>query len=172
MQHDTIFDDTHYTTEPYVLDPASSMRSFYFDKHDSRVLFGDIREYERHVLTNGQTITIQPDMVMDFRCLPYADGSFRCVIFDPPHLTGLSEKSWMRKKYGVLDEATWRDDLRLGFSECFRVLSDYGTLVFKWNETSIPLKEVLALTEHRPLIGHPSGKRMGTHWVLFIKPKA
>jgi hypothetical protein len=26
-----------------VLDPASSMRSFYFDKKDERVLFGDIR---------------------------------------------------------------------------------------------------------------------------------
>jgi SAM-dependent methyltransferase len=152
----------------YILDPASSMRSFYFDKKDSRVVFGDIREDETHLLTNGQTITIKPDKVMDFRELPYEDEQFRAVIFDPPHLFNLSEKSWIRKKYGVLEE-TWREDIGAGFAECFRVLKPYGTLIFKWNETSLPLKTILELTPHKPIIGHPSGKRMGTHWVLFIK---
>ena len=151
-----------------ILDPASSMRAFYFDKQDSRVIFGDIREDETHLLTNGQTIKIKPDAVMDFRNLPYEDESFQCVIFDPPHLLGLSEKSWMRKKYGVLEE-TWQDDLTKGFTECFRVLKTNGTLIFKWNETSIKLNEILALTDQKPVLGHPSGKRMGTHWVLFIK---
>jgi hypothetical protein len=152
-----------------ILDPASSMRSFYFDKKDDRVIFGDIRENETHVLTNGQTIEIKPDVVLDFRKLPYEDASFTHVIFDPPHLVGLSEKSWIRKKYGVLDRETWREDLAQGFAECFRVLQKDGTLVFKWNEFSIPLKEILELTPEKPLIGHPSGKRMGTHWVLFVK---
>ena len=152
-----------------VLDPASSMRSFYFDKTDSRVVFGDIREDETHLLCNGQTIHIKPDEVMDFRSIPYPDSTFQMVIFDPPHLLKLSEKSWMRKKYGVLDSETWRDDLSQGFSECFRVLKDGGTLVFKWNETSILLKEILTLTDQKPICGHPSGKRMSTHWVLFMK---
>jgi hypothetical protein len=89
------------------------MRAFYFDKQDNRVVFGDIREDETHLLTNGQTITIKPDLVMDFRNLPYGDEAFQCVIFDPPHLLGLSEKSWMRKKYGVLNE-TWQNDLTKG----------------------------------------------------------
>ena len=154
---------------PLVLDPASAMRSFYFNKKDERVLFGDIRENEEHVLTNGQTIHIRPDVVMDFRNIPYPDGTFHAVIFDPPHLLDLSEKSWMRKKYGVLDKDGWRDDISKGFAECFRVLKVNGTLIFKWNETSIPLKMILKLTEQKPLLGHPSGKRMGTHWVLFIK---
>lgn len=47
-----------------------------------------------------------------------------------------------------------------------------GTLIFKWNETSVSLKEILQLTNQKPVIGHPSGKRMGTHWVLFIKDAA
>ena len=64
-----------------VLDPASSMRSFYFDKKDDRVLFGDIREKETHLLTNGQTIHIEPDEVMDFRAIPYPDESFQAVIW-------------------------------------------------------------------------------------------
>jgi len=154
-----------------ILDPASSMRSFYFNKKDERVLFGDIREKETHLLTNGQTIHIEPDEVMDFRNIPYPDESFRCVVFDPPHMLRLSEKSWMRKKYGVLDDNTWQQDIGQGFAECFRVLKTNGTLIFKWNEVSIPLKEILALAppQHKPVLGHPSGKRMGTHWVLFMK---
>ena len=152
-----------------ILDPASSMRSFYFDKKDKRVLFGDIRVKETHLLTNGQTIHIEPDEVMDFRAIPYPDEAFKVVVFDPPHMLNLSEKSWMRKKYGVLDKETWQDDLTKGFAECFRVLKDEGTLIFKWNEVSIPLKDILTLTPYKPVLGHPSGKRMGTHWVLFIK---
>ena len=152
-----------------ILDPASSMRSFYFDKQDNRVVFGDIREDETHLLTNGQTITIKPDQVMDFRAIPYPDESFQCVVFDPPHMLGLSEKSWMRKKYGVLEKDTWQDDIKQGFAECFRVLKPNGTLIFKWNEVSILLKDILALTDQKPVLGHPSGKRMQTHWVLFIK---
>lgn len=145
------------------------MRSFYFDKTDERVVFGDIREDEEHLLTNGQTIKIKPDMVMDFRELPFENNKFKVVIFDPPHLFNLSEKSWMRKKYGVLNKKTWQQDISQGFFECFRVLRGGGTLIFKWNETSIPLKEILKLTNQNPVLGHPSGKRMGTHWVLFIK---
>ena len=152
-----------------ILDTASSMRAFYFDKQDSRVVFGDIREDETHLLTNGQTIKIKPDHVMDFRAIPYPDETFQCVVFDPPHMLGLSEKSWMRKKYGVLQNDTWQDDIRQGFAECFRVLKTDGTLIFKWNEVSILLKDILALTDQKPVLGHPSGKRMGTHWVLFIK---
>jgi SAM-dependent methyltransferase len=152
-----------------ILDPASSMRSFYFDKNDGRVVFGDIREDETHLLTNGQTIHIKPDEVMDFRNIPYPDETFRCVVFDPPHMLRLSEKSWMRKKYGVLDTYNWRQDIAQGFSECFRVLRGGGTLIFKWNEVSIPLSEILSLTPEKPVLGHPSGKRMGTHWVLFFK---
>ena len=156
-------------SDKIILDPASSMRSFYFDKKDRRVLFGDIRERETHLLTNGQTIHIEPDEVMDFRAIAYPDESFACVVFDPPHMLRLTEKSWMRKKYGVLSENTWREDLASGFAECFRVLKTHGTLIFKWNEVSIPLKDILALTDYKPVCGHPSGKRMGTHWVLFIK---
>ena len=150
-----------------VLDPASGSRMFYFDKADERVLFGDIRS-ESHVLCDGRALEVNPDEVMDFRDLPYPDETFRVVVFDPPHLIRAGEKSWSFLKYGRLDK-TWRDDLRAGFAECFRVLANEGVLIFKWNEDQIPVSQILALTPHKPLIGHRSGKHNKTHWVTFIK---
>lgn len=62
--------------------------------------------------------------------------------------------------------------LKQGFKECFRVLEPNGTLIFKWNETDVKLKEILQLTDQKPVLGHKSGKRSNTHWVLFMKPAA
>jgi ubiquinone/menaquinone biosynthesis C-methylase UbiE len=75
----------------------------------------------------------------------------------------------MAEKYGESDRKTWPDDIRKGLAECFRVLKPDGVLIFKWNETDILLREVLALTLYRPLFGHPSGKASKTHWVAFTK---
>ena len=74
-------------------------------------------------------------------------------------------------KYGKL-ATDWRDDMRAGFAECFRVLKPHGTLVFKWNETQIKVKEVLACTPHKPLYGQVSGRRGMTHWLVFMKAPA
>ena len=157
-----------YTGPAIALDPASGSRMFYFDKEDTRVVFGDIRN-EEHVLSDGRHLSISPDMEMDFRDLPFRDNTFRVVIFDPPHLVRVGENAWMRKKYGRLDSTNWQEDMRRGFSECFRVLAEYGVLIFKWNETQIPLSKILALTEQLPLVGHKSGKASNTHWVTFVK---
>ena len=153
---------------PPVLDPASSARAFWFDKSDPRALFADIRTLEPTPLTNGQTLEVAPDVLADFRDLPFPDASFYHVIFDPPHLKSLGKDSWTALKYGAL-LPTWKDDLRAGFSECFRVLKPHGTLIFKWNEDQIPVTEVLALTDQKPLYGHRSGKASKTHWIAFMK---
>jgi hypothetical protein len=42
--------------------------------------------------------------------------------------------------------------------------------VFKWNETQVKVREVLALTPVQPLFGNTSGKKAGTHWIVFMKP--
>jgi SAM-dependent methyltransferase len=154
-----------------ILDPASGSRMFYFDKSDDRVTFGDIRS-EQHALCDGRTLTVEPDQIMDFRDLPFGDEAFHLVIFDPPHLVRVGENAWMGKKYGRLDRVTWPDDIRAGFSECFRVLAPNGVLIFKWNETQIPVSKVLSLTPERPVVGHRSGKTARTHWVTFMKPGA
>ena len=55
------------------------------------------------------------------------------------------------------------------WEKCFRVLKPNGILVFKWDEYEIPIKEILKLTNQKPLFGHISGKRSQTHWVCFMK---
>ena len=150
-----------------ILDVCCGSRMFWFDPKNPNVLFGDIRN-EDHILCDGRELHINPDIEIDFRRLPFDDNSFRLVVFDPPHLKTLGKTSWMAKKYGVLFP-TWKEDIKEGFSECFRVLKNYGTLIFKWNETEIKTSDILALTDIKPLFGHPSGKRANTHWICFMK---
>lgn len=154
--------------EKSILDMCCGSRMFWFDRADPRVVFGDIRR-ESHILSDGRALEVQPDIVLDFRALPFAAETFAMVVFDPPHLTRAGENGWQRKKYGCLDKSSWRDNLRSGFSEAFRVLKPGGTLIFKWNETHIRTSEILALTDEKPAFGHPSGKKGGTHWICFIK---
>lgn len=160
---------------PSVLDPCCGSRMMWFDKKDPRAIFGDQRSEtltvtdRSHREDGTRTLVIEPDMVMDFRALPFADESFWHVAFDPPHLVRAGPKSWLAAKYGKLG-SDWREDMRQGFAECFRVLRPHGTLVFKWNETQVKVKELLALTPERPLYGQVSGRNGMTHWLVFIKP--
>lgn len=150
-----------------ILDACCGSRMSWFDKENQLTLFGDIRT-ETHILCDGRTLNVEPDIQMDFRDMPFDDGLFKLVVFDPPHLIHAGKRSWLALKYGVLGEH-WKDDLRAGFSECFRVLADDGILIFKWNEIQISTNEVLKLTDQTPLFGHKSGKRSGTHWITFMK---
>lgn len=148
----------------------------WFDRENSDVIFGDQRSEtvtvtdRSHGKADGtRTLKIEPDVLLDFRNLPYPDGSFKLVAFDPPHLVRAGQRSWLAAKYGKLGK-DWREDLRAGFAECFRVLTDDGVLVFKWNETQVKISDVLDLTPVRPLFGQVSGKHGMTHWLVFMKP--
>ena len=159
-----------------ILDPCCGSKMMWFDRGHPDVIFGDRRREtitvpdRSHGRVDGtRMICIDPDVRMDFRALPYPDGTFNLVAFDPPHLVRAGQKSWLAAKYGKLG-TDWRADLRQGFAECFRVLRPHGVLVFKWNETQIKGRQVLELAPHQPLFGNTSGKKAGTHWLVFMKP--
>jgi len=150
-----------------ILDPACGSKMFWFDKSSDGVIFGDIRR-ESHILCDGRSLVIRPDVQMSYAALPFVDAQFEMVVLDPPHLKNVGANSWMAKKYGALEKG-WREELSAVFSECFRVLEPNGTLIFKWNEIQVPVSEVLKLTTEKPLFGHRSGKNSNTHWLCFKK---
>jgi SAM-dependent methyltransferase len=158
---------------PSVLDACCGSRMFWFDRADGRALFVDKRS-ETHELPDKSSkggkrkLVVAPDIVADFTALPFADESFALVIFDPPHFVRNGKKGWVALKYGTL-RGDWREELRRGFAECFRVLKPEGTLVFKWNEDDIPVSQILALTPERPLVGNRCGKTSKSHWIVFLK---
>ncbi len=148
----------------------------WFDRDHPDVVFGDKRsetitvtDRSRGNPSGTRTLSIEPDTMLDFRALPFMDNTFKLVAFDPPHLITAGKKSWLAAKYGRLSD-NWRSDIQIGFSECFRVLSPDGTLIFKWNETQIKLSEVIKLTPVQPMFGHRSGAKGLTHWLVFMKP--
>ena len=153
-----------------ILDACCGGRMFYYDKNDSRVLFQDIRDVDT-TLCDGRHFEVKPDIQADFTNMPYPDGSFSMVVFDPPHLIHANckePKGYKMIKYGSLPK-DWREMLTKGFAECFRVLKPGGLLIFKWNETDIKVPEILRLTSEKPVFGHISGKRSNTHWICFMK---
>ena len=157
-----------------VLDVACGPRMFWFDRKDPRAIFADHRR-ENHVLADrsvpggSRTLEVNPDVIADFTDLPWSDNTFALVVFDPPHLVRAGKNGWQARKYGRLSRG-WRESLRRGFAECFRVLRPEGTLIFKWNEYQVPVSKILALTPERPLLGQRCGKTSMTHWIVFMKP--
>lgn len=151
--------------EKPIIDVCCGSRMFWFDKNNKDTIYMDNRELD-DTLCDGRKLIINPDVKGDFRNMPYEDNTFKLVVFDPPHLIRVGEKSWLAKKYGKLNIDTWPQDLKKGFNECMRVLDKHGTLIFKWNEEQIKLKEILKLIDYQPLFGD---KRAKTHWLVFMK---
>ena len=147
-----------------ILDACCGSRMFWFDKQNSSVVFADNRELDT-TLCDGRALVIKPDETIDFRNMPYANNTFKMVVFDPPHLIHAGEKSWLGQKYGILP-SEWKPYIKQGFNECMRVLEPYGTLIFKWNEEQIKTSEILANIDFKPLFGD---KRAKTHWLVFMK---
>nr|WP_308743231.1 methyltransferase domain-containing protein [uncultured Anaerocolumna sp.] len=151
-------------SDKVILDACCGSRMFWFNKQHPNAVYMDNRELE-DALCDGRNLIVKPDIIADFRNIPYKDNSFKLVVFDPPHLIKAGDNSWLAKKYGKLNES-WPTDLKQGFDECMRVLEPGGTLIFKWNEEQIKLKQVLNAIGQQPLFGD---KRSKTHWLVFMK---
>ena len=153
--------------EALILDACCGSRMFWFNKRHPNALYADIRN-ESHILCDGRKLEINPDMEMDFRDMPFPDSTFRMVVFDPPHLPGAGKNGWQSKKYGSLGKS-WPGDLRRGGDECFRVLMEYGVLIFKWNEHRIPVSAVIEAIGREPLFGHRTMQKNKTVWLTCMK---
>lgn len=161
--------------DKFILDACCGGRMMWFNKNHPNAIYIDNRIAESGHITNRPEHSVKPDLLMDFRRMTFPDKTFKLVVWDPPHLVSLQQTSWMAKKYGVLDKETWQADLKQGFDECWRVLDDFGVLIFKWSEQgdgkkrSKPVRQLIDIFGKEPLIGHTVGSKSNTHWMTFMK---
>lgn len=163
-----------------ILDACCGSRMFWYNKHHPNALYIDNRVLKKGFVDNRFNREIMPDIKADFRNMPFKDNSFKLVIWDPPHIIQKpNPKCRMTQTYGCLNKETWKDDLRKGFNECWRVLDKHGVLIFKWSDcdkwanSKCTHKEVLALFHTPPLIGQKvkwtKENQYATFWFCFMK---
>lgn len=147
------------------LDACCGGRMMWHAKRDPNTVYMDMRVIERHVFYGkDRQFEVQPDVVGDFRAMPFPDDSFSSVVFDPPHVPGAT--SFMALKYGSLGEE-WKSDISAGFRECFRVCEPGGLVIFKWSEVRVPWREVRPLAGRDPIFGQRGGRAGNTHWQVY-----
>lgn len=147
-----------------ILDACCGSKMFWFDKERKDTVYMDKRTLDT-TLCDGRKLIVSPDILADFRSIPFDYETFHLVIFDPPHLLKVGDTSFLKLKYGRLD-TSWKEDIKQGLAECWRVLKRNGTMIFKWNEEQITLPMVKTLLPCEPLIGQRRGK---TIWLVFFK---
>ncbi len=175
--------------EKIVLDATAGLRHMWFNKNNPYVVFldrdDDARLYARYELYKrrrgmpGRSVRRSfkvPTTVGDYRHLPYPDGQFRVVVFDPPHRSDIGKNAIMLPQFGLLSPETWPADLRAAAKELWRVLAPYGVLIFKWSNGQIPYRDVLRLFPVKPFFGQvsagasgKSGRKSSTSWFCFVK---
>lgn len=156
------------TESKLILDACCGGRMMWFDKKNPNVLYMDKRTLEKGNVPNCANFEVKPEVVGDFTDMNFPDKSFKMVVFDPPH-ANINESSLIAKKYGSVKGVSIDEMLSKGFAECFRVLDDYGTLIFKWNEVKYTLKDIEHTFPCAPLFGHTTAKSGKTKWVAFMK---
>lgn len=151
-----------------ILDACCGSKMFWYDKHEPHTTYIDNRSEvgqfkDRDYIRN---VVVAPDIIGDFRKLPFDDNEFDLVIFDPPHLINAGDKSWLKIKYGRLPKDDWQSYISYGFAECMRVLKPTGTLLFKWSSDQISFSDVFKAIGQKPILGDRRGR---TRWSVFIK---
>ena len=157
----------------FILDACCGVKYMWTNKNHPNTIYIDIRKEDKGFIPfkNTQKLSVKPDYVMDFRQMDFPNNSFKLIVFEPPHLSILGKTSKFRKIYGCLEAETWQSDLKQAFNECWRVLQDYGVLIFKWSNSEIPFEKVIKLAPDKPLFYNTTNYKATsvTKWFTFMK---
>tara|TARA_R110002110_G_scaffold239695_2_gene455698 strand:- start:34 stop:507 length:474 start_codon:yes stop_codon:yes gene_type:complete len=154
--------------DKYILDVCCGGRMMWFDKENKNTLFCDIRECEKGSIEYCPNWSCKPDIICDYKDLPFDDNSFKLIVWDIPHIIKDSG-GIINQKYGSLGE-NWQEDTKNAFNEIWRVLDHNGTLIFKYSDLNIKLSDMLKLFPINPLFGTRSKKAVNcTYWICFFK---
>ena len=123
--------------DKFILDACCGGRMMWFNKKHPNTIYIDKRKEKKGFISEQPNSEINPDIIMNFKNLKFPDKTFKLVVWDPPHSLTFLDTSIMKKKFGGLNPETWPYTIKKGFNECWRVLEDYGILIFKWNDMEI-----------------------------------
>ena len=153
-------------------DICCGSRAMWWDKEHPNCIYMDIREEVPGTIELQPNWSVKPDVIGDYREMFFVDGTFHLIMWDPPHIME-AKGGLMLKKYGKLG-MNWQRDMSVGFKEVWRVLKPYGVLLFKYNDLSISVGEMLNCFFEMPLVGTRTKKSVGsngtgTYWFAFMK---
>jgi len=139
-----------------ILDMTAGWRALWFEVDDAVLV--------------DRRLECAPHVVADWKHLPFRDGSFDLVLFDPPHKGFPS--GFMAESYGVCTLEQVLFDMLHGAREARRVTRAGGLMVLKWATCALRLDRVLThLPGWRPRFGQKTKTRPrpedGTFWVLL-----
>ena len=148
-----------------ILDATCGYKGMWYQKNHPFVTYLDKRNgkythWLRSQARRNDVVTISPDIVADWtQILPFTDNYFDMVLFDPPHfIKPKEEDNTMINRYGYLPTDNWKQILKLGITELFRILKPEGVFILKWAETQKKIDEVLCLFPYKPIFGSQNNK--------------
>lgn len=154
----------------FILDATAGFRMMWYDKQHPNAIYIDQRP------------ECEPDIIMDWtKTLDFPDKKFKFIVWDPPHYfrSETCHTGSLPNQFGALNPDTWKQDLTRGFKELWRILDDYGVLVFKWSDYCMSAAKALEQFPVKPLIyqitasGLKSSTKQkdGKHtaWFCFMK---
>lgn len=157
---------TSQTKEKFILDATAGLRMMWENREHPNCIYVDERA------------EVKPDIIADYQKLDMIpDSSMRLIVFDPPHRTQPHPNPRFMKKYGCqLQPETWVSEITNAFKELWRILQDWGVLIFKWTDHDIKVKHVKQCFPTKPLFHQitsgQGGKRKNatrTVWFCFMK---
>jgi hypothetical protein len=142
-----------------ILDLSAGWRWIWHDPHHRDTVYLDRRA------------EVMPDVVADSRRLPFKEGVFGLVVFDPPHVN-FGTSTNMARDYGHCTTAEIREIVRDTGMEAHRVCQPNALMALKWNDHDQPQGTILALLAAgwEPLFGHKMGRknnRSVTRWSML-----
>jgi ubiquinone/menaquinone biosynthesis C-methylase UbiE len=89
-----------------------------------------------------QIVDVEPQVLADMKTLPFRDGVFDLIIFDPPH-TDAGLGGWLGMWYGSWTQTQMIRTVRVANDEFARVLKPTGFLLLKIMPRQTPAYETL-----------------------------
>lgn len=157
------------------------------------------KDWEECIYTDMEKkLTVKPTIFCDHRAMPFKDGVFTSIFFDPPHFYNdkgsfysIPDKETFMKKwqgYGEIPRYYGGDKYKTqmallryivdALKEFYRIMTPDGLLWLKWNETFVTLNTLRPLFDnyHEMLtipvrLSNPNRTEKQTYWVCWCKQK-